>query len=145
MIAVWIGLAIVVVVVLYVVIQFNAFVRLRNRIENAWAQIDVQLQRRYDLIPNFVNTVKAYATHERGVLEGVTEARSRAIGAQGVPQQAAAENMVTQALRSLFAVAEAYPELQGRRELSGPARRTGPQRGQDRLRPPVLQRHRAGL
>ncbi|MDQ3569260.1 MAG: LemA family protein [Actinomycetota bacterium] len=112
MIAVWIALAVLAAVVLYAIVQYNAFVRLRNRIENAWAQIDVQLQRRYDLIPNVVKTVKGYATHERGVFEGVTEARSRAIGAQGVGEQAQAENMVTSALRSLFAVAEAYPDLQ---------------------------------
>ena len=107
MIAVWIALAVLAVVVLYAIVQYNAFVCLRNRIENAWAQIDVHLQRRYDLIPNVVKTLKGYAAHERGVFEGVTEARSRAISAQGVGEQTQAENMVTSALRSLFTVADA--------------------------------------
>ena len=119
-----IGLA--VVVVLYLVVQYNALVRLRNRIENAWSQIDVQLQRRYDLIPNLVETVKGYASHEKGVLEQVTQARANAINAQGPAQQAAAENMISGALKSLFAVAEAYPDLKANQnflalqeELSG--------------------------
>jgi len=94
-----------------VIAIYNRLVVLRNRIENAWAQIDVQLRRRYDLIPNLVETVKGYAAHEREVFERVTEARARAIAAGSVAQQAQAENMLTQALRSLFAVAEAYPAL----------------------------------
>jgi LemA protein len=119
-------LAIVVLVGLYVVVAYNGLVKLRNRIENAWSQIDVQLQRRYDLIPNLVETVKGYATHEKGVFEQVSQARAGAINANGVAQQAAAENMVTSALKSLFAVAEAYPELKAnenflalQEELSG--------------------------
>lgn len=107
----WIVLGIVAALVLYVIAVYNRLVVLRNRIENAWAQIDVQLRRRYDLIPNLVETVKGYATHEREVFERVTEARARAIAAGSVGQQAQAENMLTQALRSLFAVAEAYPAL----------------------------------
>ena len=106
-----IALAVLAAVVLYVVVVYNGLVRLRNRIENAWSQIDVQLQRRYDLIPNLVETVKGYATHEREVFERVTQARNQAIGAQGVASQAQAENAITGALKSLFAVAEAYPEL----------------------------------
>ena len=109
--SIWIVLAIVAALVLYVIAIYNRLVVLRNRIENAWAQIDVQLRRRYDLIPNLVETVKGYAAHEREVFERVTEARARAIAAGSVAQQAQAENMLTQALRSLFAVAEAYPAL----------------------------------
>lgn len=122
----YILLGVIAVVVLYVVVQYNGLVRLRNRIENAWSQIDVQLQRRYDLIPNLVETVKGYATHEREVFERVTQARNQALSAQGVANQAQAENMLTGALKSLFAVSEAYPELKANQnflalqeELSG--------------------------
>jgi LemA protein len=122
----WILLAIVVLLALWLVFTYNGFVRLRNRIANAWAQIDVQLRRRYDLIPNLVETVKGYAKHERETFERVTQARSTAINAQGVADQARAENMITNALKSLFAVAEAYPELKANQnflalqeELSG--------------------------
>ncbi|MDQ3757472.1 MAG: LemA family protein [Actinomycetota bacterium] len=108
---VWIVVGVVVLLVLAVVLLYNGLVRLRNRIDGAWSQIDVQLQRRYDLIPNLLETVKGYAAHERGVFEAVTQARTAAIGARGVAQQAQAENMVTDALKSLFAVAEAYPDL----------------------------------
>src|SRR5438477_7014066 len=103
--------AIVVVLLLVVVAMFNKLVRLRNRSENAWAQVDVQLRKRYDLIPNLVETVKGYAAHERETFEAVTNARVQAQQAQGVAQQAQAENMLTQALGRLFAVAEAYPQL----------------------------------
>jgi LemA protein len=102
---------IVVLLVLVFVLSYNGLVRLRNRIDNAWSQIDVQLKRRYDLIPNLVNTVKGYAAHEREVFEQVTQARANAINAQGPQQQAQAENVLSGALKSLFAVAEAYPEL----------------------------------
>ena len=107
----WIVVALVVLVVLYVIVAYNGFIRLRNRIDGAWSQIDVQLQRRYDLIPNLVETVKGYAEHERGVFDEVTRARADAINAQGVAQQAQAENMITGALKSLFALSEAYPDL----------------------------------
>jgi len=117
---------IVVLLLLYVIVTYNGLVKLRNRIENAWAQIDVQLKRRYDLIPNLVNTVKGYATHEKGTFEAVTQARANAISANGVAGQAQAENMITDALKSLFAVAEAYPDLKANQnflslqeELSG--------------------------
>src|SRR2546422_3723321 len=103
--------AIVLLLVLWVVGIYNRLVRTRNRVDNAWAQIEVQLKRRHDLIPNLVETVKGYAAHERGTFEAVTQARSNAINAQGPAQQAAAENMITGALKSLFAVAEAYPDL----------------------------------
>jgi LemA protein len=103
--------ALVVLVGLFLIVSYNGLVRLRNRIQGAWAQIDVQLRRRYDLIPNLVETVKGYATHEKGTFEAVTAARANAISAQGPAQQAAAENQITGALKSLFAVAEAYPDL----------------------------------
>ncbi|MGH9225959.1 MAG: LemA family protein [Acidimicrobiales bacterium] len=107
----WIILGVVVLLALFLVFSYNKLVKLRNRIANAWAQIDVQLRRRYDLIPNLVETVKGYAKHEREAFEAVTQARANAINAQGVGNQAAAENAITGALKSLFAVAEAYPDL----------------------------------
>ena len=109
-----VGIVVGVVVVLLILVfifSYNGLVRLRNRIDNAWSQIDVQLKRRYDLIPNLVETVKGYAAHEKGVLEAVTQARANAINAQGPAQQAEAENVLSGALKSLFAVAEAYPDL----------------------------------
>ncbi len=111
MLAVWILLAVVVVLVLWAVLTYNRLVTLRNRVENGWSQIDVQLRRRYDLIPNLIETVKGYAAHEREVFEHVTEARTRAMGATGVEDQANAENAVTAGLGRLIAVAEAYPDL----------------------------------
>jgi len=108
---VWILVAIIGLLVVFFIATYNRLVVLRNRIENAWSQIDVQLRRRYDLIPNLIETVKGYAAHEREVFERVTQARAQAIAAGGVAAQAQAENMLTQALRSLFAVAEAYPQL----------------------------------
>ena len=105
-----IGAVVLVLVVVYITI-YNRLVRLRNRADNAWAQVDVQLKRRYDLIPNLVETVKGYASHERETLEAVIQARNRAVEAQGVGDQAQAENFLTGALRQLFALAEAYPEL----------------------------------
>jgi len=98
-------------IALWVVLMYNRLITLRNRVREAFSDIDVQLKRRYDLIPNLVNTVKGYAAHEKGVFEKVTEARARAMGATGVHDKAAAENMLTGALKSLFAVAEAYPDL----------------------------------
>jgi LemA protein len=109
--AAWIALGILVVLVVYVVVTWNRFVRLRTRVDNGWSQIDVQLRRRYDLIPNLVETVRGYAAHERAVFENVTEARARAIAANDVRDQASAENAVTAGLRQLLAVVEAYPEL----------------------------------
>jgi LemA protein len=104
-------LGIVVVLVFVFVGMYNRFVTLRNRTDEAWADIDVQLKRRYDLIPNLVNTVKGYAAHESGVFERVTEARTAAMNAEGTANQGQAENMLSGALKSLFAVAEAYPDL----------------------------------
>ena len=100
------------VLVLWAVFVYNGFVSLINRAKEAWADIEVQLKRRYDLIPNLVNTVKGYATHESSAFENVTKARSMAMGAQGpTPEHAQAENMLTGALKSVFALAEAYPDL----------------------------------
>ena len=104
-------IGIVVVLAIVLIVMYNSLVKLRNRIDAAWAQIDVQLKRRYDLIPNLVETVKGYATHERETLEGVTQARNLAVSASGPEQQAAAENVLTGALKSLLAVSEAYPDL----------------------------------
>ena len=111
MLWVWVLIAVVVVVALALVVLYNRLVRLRNRTENAWSQVDVQLRRRYDLIPNLVETVKGYAAHERQTFDEVTQARTRAQQASGVAQQAEAENVLTAAIGRLFAVAEAYPEL----------------------------------
>ena len=109
---VWILIGVVVLLVVALVLLYNRLVTLRNRVENAWAQVDVQLRRRYDLIPNLVETVKGYAAHERETFEAVTNARARAQAAQGPAEQSAAEGLLGQALGRLFAVAEAYPELQ---------------------------------
>jgi LemA protein len=109
-----IGIVIAAIVVLFLFIlvgMYNGLVRKRNRSENAWAQVDVQLKRRHDLIPNLVETVKGYAAHERGTFDEVTQARTAAQQAQGPQAQAAAENVLTQALGRLFAVAENYPQL----------------------------------
>lgn len=97
--------------VMYLVATYNSFITLRNRVKEAWSDIDVQLKRRYDLIPNLVETVKGYAKHEESVLESVIKARAMAIGAQSVDQHAQAENALSGALKNLFAVAEAYPDL----------------------------------
>ena len=102
---------IVLVVGLWFVLTYNGLVRLRNQVKNAWSQIDVQLKRRYDLIPNIVETVKGYAAHEKETFERVIQARQRGIDASGVKQQQEAENMITGALRQLFALSEAYPNL----------------------------------
>ena len=111
----WIVLAIVVIVVIaFFVLTYNSLVGLRNRTQEAWSQIDVELKRRHDLIPNLVETVKGYAAHESGTFEAVTQARANAVsaGATGDPSKIGpAENMLSQSLRSLFAVAENYPEL----------------------------------
>jgi LemA protein len=109
---VWIIIGIVALLVIALVLLYNRLVSLRNRVENAWAQVDVQLKRRYDLIPNLVETVKGYASHERETFEAVTAARTRAQAAQGPAEQGEAEGILGQALGRLFALAEAYPELQ---------------------------------
>ena len=118
MIALIIVLILIALVVIVAIVTFNGLVRLRNRVDAAWAQIDVQLKRRYDLIPNLVETVKGYASHERQTLESVTQARNMAVNAQGPAQQAQAENVLTGALKSLFAVSEAYPDLKANQNFS---------------------------
>jgi LemA protein len=115
--ALWIVLGIVVVLVLAAVWIYNRLVTLRTRVDNGWSQIDVQLRRRADLIPNLVETVKGYATHERELFEHVTEARARSIEATGVKDQADAENRVTAGLRQLLAVVESYPDLEANRNF----------------------------
>lgn len=107
----WIILAIVVVLALFFWVAYNSLVTLKIRVDEAWSDITVQLKRRLDLIPNLVESVKGYAAHEKGVFQAVTEARSNAMNAQGVKETAAAENQFEGALKSLFAVAEAYPDL----------------------------------
>jgi LemA protein len=111
MAALWILIIIIAVFIFAAIAIYNGLITLRNRADNAWAQVDVQLRRRYDLIPNLVETVKGYAQHEREVFQKVTEARSQAINAGSVEEQGKAENMLTGALKSLFAVVENYPEL----------------------------------
>ncbi|HXV33933.1 MAG TPA: LemA family protein [Gaiellaceae bacterium] len=110
-VAIVVIVALVLLAGLALILLYNKLVRLRNRVENAWAQVDVQLRRRYDLIPNLVETVKGYASHERATFEEVTQARTAAQEASTVREQARAENMLTAALGRLFAVAEDYPEL----------------------------------
>jgi len=104
-------LGIIILLFLWIVLTYNGLVRLKNRAKEAWADIDVQLKRRYDLIPNLVETVKGYATHEREVFEKVTEARSRAMGAKTIRERGEAENFLSDTLKTLFAVAENYPDL----------------------------------
>src|SRR5437870_6789439 len=112
-------LAIIVVIAAFLALTYNRLVTLRQRVSEAYSDIDVQLKRRHDLIPNLVETVKGYAAHERGVFDEVTQARANAIaaGSAAPAQRAQAENMLTGALRSLFAVAEAYPQLQAVQEF----------------------------
>ncbi len=107
----WILLAVIVVVAAWLIFTYNGLVTLKNRVDEAWSDIDVQLKRRYDLIPNLVATVKGYATHEAGTLEKVISARSNAMAAQGPHDKAVAENMLTNTLKSIFALSEAYPDL----------------------------------
>lgn len=109
-ISMWV-LIVVGVLVIWVIGAYNGFIRLVNRTKEAWADIEVQLKRRYDLIPNLVATVKGYATHETSAFENVTKARAMALGAQTVKEKETADNMVTSALKSIFAIAEAYPQL----------------------------------
>jgi len=107
----WVLLGVIAVVIIWAVWAYNHFVALTNRAKEAWSDIDVQLKRRYDLIPNLVETVKGYMQHEAGTLQKVTEARTAAMGAQSVSEHSKADNMLTGALKSLFAVAESYPDL----------------------------------
>jgi LemA protein len=115
-------IAIVAIIVLWFIVAYNSFIRLNNRVKEAWSDIEVQLKRRYDLIPNLVETVKGYATHEKGVFESVTEARTRAMGAESKGDMkglAQAENMLSGALKTLFAVSENYPNLRASENFAG--------------------------
>ena len=109
--AVWIIIAIIVVALLAVILMYNGLIQAKNRTDEAWSDINVQLKRRYDLIPNLVNSVKGYAAHESKVFEDVSAARSAAMGATSIADKAKAENQLAGTLKSLFAVSEAYPEL----------------------------------
>jgi LemA protein len=117
--ALWIVLGIVAIVLLAAAWIYNRLVSLRTRVDNGWSQIDVQLRRRADLIPNLVETVKGYAVHERELFERVTEARARSLEAKGVTDQADAENRVTAGLRQLLAVVESYPDLKANQSFLG--------------------------
>lgn len=108
---VWILLALAVIIILWLVLVYNGIVSLKNRTKEAWSDIDVQLKRRYDLIPNLIETVKGYAKHERELFEKVTKERTAAIDAKGIAEKAEKENMLSQTLKSIFAVAENYPDL----------------------------------
>src|SRR5438105_3253072 len=112
-------LILAVIIVLWIISAYNGLVRSRNRVDEAWSDIDVQLKRRYDLIPNLVTTVKGYAAHESGVFEKVTEARTQAMSAGGLDDKLQKENQLSQTLKSLFAVAEAYPELKANQNFLG--------------------------
>jgi LemA protein len=121
----WIGI-IVAVLLLGVALVYNGLIRLKNQVENAWAQIDVQLKRRFDLIPNLIDTVKGYAKHEKELMENITKARTNFMSAESVQDKATADNMLTGTLKSLFAVSENYPNLKAnenflqlQEELSG--------------------------
>lgn len=113
----WILLGVVGLLIVWVFATYNRLIGLKNQLKNALSQIDVQLKRRHDLIPNLVNTVKGYMQHERATLENVTKARQQAVEASGVADQAKAENFLTQTLRSLFAVVENYPDLKANRNF----------------------------
>lgn len=114
----WVILGVVAVVVLWLIGTYNGLIKLKNRVKEAWSDIDVQLKRRYDLIPNLIETVKGYAKQEQEVFTKVTEARSKAMQAQGVNDKAKAENMLSETLKSLFAVSENYPDLKSSQNFS---------------------------
>jgi len=107
----WIIIAVAAIVVLWLIFTYNSLIRRRNQVDESWSDIDVQLKRRYDLIPNLVASVKGYMTHEQGTLDKVTQARAAAMGATTMAEHAKGENMLTDALKSLFAVSESYPDL----------------------------------
>ena len=113
----WIPVAIIAVIVLWIIIIYNGLVSLRNQVQNAWKQIDVQLKRRHDLIPNLVNTVKGAMEFEKETLEKVIQARSKAVSATGVAEKGMAENMLTEALGRLFALVENYPNLKSNQNI----------------------------
>ena len=134
-------LVLIVLLVIYAIALYNGLVQKRNRVDNSWAQIEVQLKRRHDLIPNLVETVKGYAAHERGVFEAVTQARAAAVGAQGVAQTAAAEGILTPGARPALRRRRGVPGPEGEHELPRPPEPAPRHRGQDRGLAPGLQRH----
>ncbi|MBI4653137.1 LemA family protein [Candidatus Kuenenbacteria bacterium] len=107
----WIILGVIAIIIIWIIWAYNSLVTFRNRVKEAWSDIDVQLKRRYNLIPNLVETVKGYASHEKELFEKITQARATAMGAQGIVEKAEAENALSNTLKSLFAVAENYPTL----------------------------------
>ena len=115
---IWIVLIIIAVIILFFVAVYNGLIRLNVRVDEAWSDINVQLKRRYDLIPNLVETVKGYAKHEKSAFEDVTKARANALGAQGIAEKGKAENQLEGALKSIFAVAEAYPDLKANQNFA---------------------------
>jgi LemA protein len=117
MIALWIILGVLALLIIVAIGMYNSLVSMRNEVKNAWAGIEVQLKRRYDLIPNLVETVKGYLTHEKSVLENVIKARQQAIDVSGVKEHSRAESFLTQSLRSLFAVVENYPNLKANENI----------------------------
>jgi LemA protein len=119
MIFAWIPIVIIVLIVGYFITTYNSLVRLKNQIKNAWSQIDVQLKRRHDLIPNLIETVKGYMTHERQTLENIANARSKAMSAESIPDKAKAEGLLGQALGKFYAVAENYPDLKANQNFLG--------------------------
>ena len=140
MVAALVFLVIIVLIAIWVAMTYNGFVAMRNAVRNAWSQIDVQLKRRHDLIPNLVETVKGYAGHEKETLENVTRARSQAVSAQGVGQQAQAEQQLTGALGRLMLVGRTIPRPESQSELFGLAGRAHLDREQDHLLETALQR-----
>lgn len=118
MIALWIALGVLALVIIFVWATYNGLVQLRVRVSEAWSDIEVQLKRRLDLIPNLIETVKGYAQHESGVFTAVTEARTQVMNAKGVKETAAAENQLEDTLKSLFAVAESYPDLKANQNFA---------------------------
>ena len=137
----WIILGIIVSAALWLIMTYNGLVSLRQRARQAFSDIDVQLKQRHDLVPNLVETVKGYAAHEKGTLEAVIKARNAAVSAQGPAAQAAAENMLQGALRQLFALSEAYPDLKANQNFQQLQIRAVRPREQDRRRAPLLQQH----
>ena len=138
----WIVIAIIVVVVIFLIMIYNRLVGLNQRTGQAWSDISVQLKQRHDLVPNLVETVKGYAAHERGTLEAVVQARNAAVAASGPAAQAQAENMLSGALRQLFALVRGLPQPQGQRQFPRPAGPADRHREQDRRRAPLLQQRR---
>ena len=141
----WIVLGVIVILVLFAFAAYNRLVALSQRVGQAFADIDVQLKQRHDLIPNLVETVKGYASHERGTLDDVIKARNSAMSAQGPGQVAAAENQLSGALGRLIALSEAYPDLKANANFQQLAERIVRPREQDRGQPPLLQQRGPGI